>query len=251
MKSVNNEIVNSIKRQSQDKTIEDLRIGLCYTAILLDNGDAGLAYTFHSDNKPHSCCNFLESGSIKGNKAQEIINFSLSDNLLKASVGIATINALVNQNIDGGIEGDILNVMNPQSTDTVGMVGFFGPLVDPLKKAVKEIYIFEKEKIIDSPDVYPTEKTTQILPRCSIVIISATTLINKTIDSLLSSTHNAREIVIVGATTPFLPHVFSTKGVTMLSGTQVVDSERVLQIVSEGGGMRSFKNSIKKVNVLL
>lgn len=251
MKSVVEEIVASLEEKAQHKLIEDLRIGLCYTAVILNDGNLGLAYTFPSRGKLHSSCDTLASGSLRGKNAREIIRYTLSDNLLASSVGIATINALVNQKIDTLIEGDILNTMKPSNTDIVGMVGFLGPLVDPLKKLVKKIYIFEKEKIINSPDIYPSEKIPEFLPHCSFIIMSATTLINKTIDSLLTLAQNAREIIIVGATTPLLANIFAKRGVTMLSGIQIVDNERVLQVVNEGGGMRAFKQAIKKVNVLL
>jgi uncharacterized protein (DUF4213/DUF364 family) len=251
MKSVINEIVTSLEETAKYKKIEDLRIGLCYTAVLLNDGNLGLAYTFHSKGEYHSCCNAPDSGSLKWRKAQDIVNFSLSENLLESSIGIATVNALVNKHIDNVIEGDILEVVKPHKEDTVGMVGFFGPLIDPLKKSVKKVHIFEEKNIPDYSDVNPKEKIPEILPHCSFIIVSATTLINKTIDLLLPLAHKAREITIVGASTPLLSSVFSKRGVTMLSGIQAVDNERVLQIVSEGGGMRAFKNSIKKVNVCL
>ena len=251
MKSVIEEIIESIGRETENRSVEELRIGLCYTAARLNDGTTGLAYTFSSDNKQHACCPTLEAGSLKGKKAQEIVNFSLSDNLLEASVGLATINALVNQKCKTAIKGDILTVMKTLNTDTVGMIGFFGPLIEPLKALVKKLYIFEEKSILNCPDIYPAEQTSEILPLCNVVIFSATTLINKTIDCLLSQAQNARDIIIVGASTPLLPRIFSNRGVTLLSGVQVVDSARVFQIVSEGGGMRAFKQSIKKVNLLL
>jgi len=251
MKSVIDEIIESIGRETENKSVEELRIGLCYTAVRLNDGTAGLAYTFPADSKQHSCCTTLESGSLKGKKAEEIVHFSRSENFLEASVGLATINALVNQKCETAIGGDILTVMKTRNTDTVGMIGFFGPLVKPLKESVTKLYIFEEKSIADCPDVYPAEKTTEILPLCNVVILSATTLINKTIDRLLFQAKGARDIIIVGASTPLLPLIFSKRGVTLLSGVQVVDSARVFQIVSEGGGMRAFKQSIKKVNLLL
>ena len=230
--------------------MEELRICLWYTAVLLTDGKLGLAYTFRSPNVP-PCTSSLDAGTIKGKIATEVIHYAHSNNLLESSVGIATTNAVVNQQIDNAIEGDILDVMSLNSNDIVGMVGFFGPLIAPLKKLVKKLYIFEERDTTNLPDVYSSEKTSEILPECDIIIISATTLINKTIEPLLSLSKDARETIILGATTPFLPHIFTKRGVTMLSGIKVLDEKRVLQIVSEGGGMRDFKNTIKKVSTLL
>jgi uncharacterized protein (DUF4213/DUF364 family) len=251
MKSVVEEIVGSIDSDTENKSVEEVRVGLCYTAVLLNDGKTGLAYTFHSNSKSPSCCSGLEAGSLKGKKAREVITFILSDDLLEASVGLATVNAVVNQTCEAAIAGDILTVIKTRNTDTVGMIGFFGPLIDPLKGAVKKIYIVEEKSIPNCPDVYPAEKAAEILPGCDVVILSATTLINKTIDHLLNQAQGARDVIIVGASTPLLPEIFKKRGITLLSGVQVVDSAKVLQIVSEGGGMRAFKQSIKKVNLLL
>ena len=249
-KSVIQEIIAALGKKVENKKIADIRIGLCYTAVLLSDGQLGLAYTFHSQNVP-PCTKPFESGKIKGEDAAKAVQHALSENLLESSVGIATINAIVNQQIENAIEGDILDVISLRNSDTAGMVGFFGPLIEPLKKTLKKIYIFEEKAIVNLPDVYPSEKASEILPECDITIISATTLINKTIDSLLDLSKDARETIILGATTPFLPHVFIKRGVTMLSGIEVTDKNRMLQIVSEGGGMRDFKGSIKKMSVLL
>ncbi len=244
------EILEVIEDQASIKIVKDIRIGLCYTAVLLDDGQLGLAYTFHSHNVS-PCLKPFESGKIKGKNAMEVARYASSDNLLESSVGLAAINAIVNKQIENTIEGDILDVITLKSSDTVGMVGFFGPLIEPLKKSAKKIYIFEKKDITNFPDLYPAEKAFEMLPGCDVIIISATTLINKTIDSLISTSKDARETIILGATTPFLPNIFSTRGVTMLSGIEVTDKNRMLQIVSEGGGMRDFKGSIKKISLML
>ena len=64
MKSVIKEIVASLEGQAQHKLIEDVRIGLCYTAVILNDGNLGLAYTFPSRGKLHSSCDTLASGSL-------------------------------------------------------------------------------------------------------------------------------------------------------------------------------------------
>jgi uncharacterized protein (DUF4213/DUF364 family) len=249
-KSILQEIIETLEKKLNNKKVEVLRIGLCYTAVLLNDGQLGLAYTFQSHNVPPDISS-LNVGTIKGKKAIEVIHYALSDNLLASSIGIATINAIANQQIENAIEGDILDIISLSSNITVGMVGFFTPLIDPLKKSVKKLYIFEEKDVTNFPDVYPSKKTSEILSECDVVIISATSLINKTIETLLDQSKNARETVILGATTPFLPQVFIKKGVTILSGIKVVNNKSILRIVGEGGGMRNFKNTIKKVNVLL
>jgi uncharacterized protein (DUF4213/DUF364 family) len=55
--------------------------------------------------------------------------------------------------------------------------------------------------------------------------------------------------VVLGPSTPFLPGVFSRRGVTMLSGLQVVDASQILKIVSEGGGTRQFGSAVRKLSL--
>ena len=249
-RSIIQEIVYAIEEKAKNKTVEDLRIGLCYTGVLLNDGQLGLAYTFRSQKVP-PCNKSLESGTVKGKSVIDVIHYALSENLLESSAGIAAINAIANRQIENATEADILDVISLQNTDRVGMVGFFGPLIDPLKKSVKKLYIFEEKDKMNFPDIHPPEKALEILPQCDVIIISATTLINKTIEPLLELSKDARETIILGATTTFLPQIFIKKGVTMLSGVKVVDENRLLRIVSEGGGMRDFKGSIKKMNLFL
>ena len=61
-------------------------------------------------------------------------------------------------------------------------------------------------------------------------MLSATTLLNHTIDGLLDYCKEAREIAILGPSTPFLPKLFSRRNVTILSGIQVVDGATTLPL---------------------
>ncbi len=47
-KSVIQEIIAALGKKVENKKVADIRIGLCYTAVLLDDGQLGLAYTFRS-----------------------------------------------------------------------------------------------------------------------------------------------------------------------------------------------------------
>jgi len=82
-------------------------------------------------------------------------------------------------------------------------------------------------------------------------LITATTLINGTIDELLAAAKDCREVVLLGPSTPLVPEVFATMPhlVTLLAGVVVTDAEELLRTVAQGGGTRDFKTSAVKVNV--
>ena len=97
----------------------------------------------------------------------------LQDNTACA-IGLAAVNATLAPP-DTAVESDILDLLPVQSDDTVGMIGFFGPLVKPLKKRVKALQIFERR-----PDpeygILPESAARDILPECQVAVISATAM---------------------------------------------------------------------------
>jgi hypothetical protein len=235
------------QERAQEKVVADVRIGLCYTAVLLDDGSAGVAYTF-KEALPPGCDVFQGKRPVAGKLASETLSYLSSTDLLERAVGIATANALINTEQKALVEGDILAVLDFRQDDRVGMVGYFPPLMPVLKQTVKEVLVFEK--ILEhQPGVYQEDKAPELLPSCSVAIITATALINTTLQLLLEACGNCREIAIVGATTPLAPDIFKPLGVTLLSGILVTDPRGILRQVSEGGGMGSFKGFIRKVNL--
>ncbi|MBW1679667.1 MAG: hypothetical protein JRJ08_05940, partial [Deltaproteobacteria bacterium] len=127
----------------QGKIVNDLRIGLGYTGVLLDDGNAGVAYTF-KDSLPDGCSVFTGTRPLAGKSTCGVLEYIGSPILLESSVGIATANALVNREKGGEKTGDVLDNLGLREEDRVGMVGFFGPLVAPLRKRVRELLIFER-----------------------------------------------------------------------------------------------------------
>lgn len=240
-------IVENLSSAAESRTIADARIGLTYTAVRLDNGDMGLAYTF-LDSIPRGCRFFSSRGGLRGKPAAEVLEMLNSPVQIERAAGLAAANALAVSLKQRFTPGDSRELVELEPGDTVGMVGHFEPLVSDIESRVKSLLIFEIEQNA-SPGMIPAGEAPARLPRCDVVIITATSIVNDTIDSLLAACGNSRETVILGASTPLVKGVFAGTAATLLSGVQVIDPELVLRVVSEGGGMRSFKAGIKKVNI--
>ena len=128
------------------------------------------------------------------------------------------------------------------------MVGHFEPLVARLKEYVHSLTIFD-QRTEPNANIRPADQALEALPRCQIALITATTIINHTIDDLLVSAESCREVAIIGPSTPMLSDAFSGTNVTILSGVVVQKPKEVLRVVSEGGGMRQFKPYVRKVSL--
>ncbi|GAU07404.1 DUF364 domain-containing protein [Desulfoplanes formicivorans] len=230
---------------AQDRTVADVRIGLGYTAVQLDNGQTGVACTFHKDAKG-GCTVFQGLRPLKGTPAAKVLTMLDATDPIASAVAIATSNALTNTPSPDMTTGDILENITLYPDDHVGMVGFFAPVIPKLKERTGRLDIFEKQD--RGPGTLPADAARDILPSCQVAVITSTSIINHTVDDLLNACTNCREVIMLGASTPLLPTVFARTPVTVLSGIIVTQPENILQIVSEGGGMQLFKKNIHKVN---
>ncbi len=232
--------------KAQDRTVAEVRIGLCYTAVQLNSGEVGVALTFR--NTIGAGCDGPRETQA-GTAVEKILESMTSGDLYSRTVGIATANALINRDAGGFSDGDVLDMMGLRKDDSVAMVGYFGPVVPELRERVGEVRIFEKKEM-GMPDVYPEAEAFDYLRNCSAALITSTSIINNTIDSLLEAAGNCRMVALAGASTPLAPEVFAGYRVSVLSGVLITDAAGILRVVSEGGGMRRFREHVKKVNAV-
>ncbi|MFO7837886.1 MAG: DUF364 domain-containing protein [Desulfosalsimonadaceae bacterium] len=247
--NIRKQIREQLREPAQAETIADVRIGLGYTAVVLEKGSTGLAFTFHRD-MPEGCRLFAKALPFQGRPAAVLLDLLDSDRKVECAVGLATANALANVAGDHLQTADILDFIEIHPGDRVGMVGMFGPLIKQLRQTAGELIIFEKNEGLGT-DLQPDTEIVNQLPYCNVALITATSIVNHSMDEFLHAAENCREVVILGATTPLLPAAFKNTPVTCLSGVVIADRAEVLRIVSSAGGMRQFKHFVTKVNLPL
>ncbi len=243
------ELVDSVEAEARSRTVADVRIGLGYTAVLLDSGSCGLAYSFRAEAGV-TCSLLDEAGTLVGRPATELLGWLLRPHVLRSALGLATVNALVRPDEGDLVKGDLADLLAVQPDWTVGMVGYFGPVIAKLREHVRRVLIFER-RLTDEADVYPDWAAFELLPTCQAVVISATTLINHTFDLLIQAARSAEVVAVLGPSTPLIREPFRRRGITYVSGVVVQDTSRVLEIVSQGGGTRNFKDAVERVNLVV
>jgi len=144
-----------------------VRIGLGYTAVVLDDGGCGLAGTM-VDPSDWRCTVLPEAGELVGRSAVQAAEMALAQKPVTASVGVATINAVLNRAGEAG--PDLLDVL-PVDGAKVGMVGMFEPYVDRLRQCAAELYVLERRPV--APEVLPESEAERILPDCDVVILTS------------------------------------------------------------------------------
>ncbi len=243
--------------KASDIKVADVRIGLGYTAVQLDTGSVGLAGTVR-DVLETGCTVFQGKRPVAGSPVRDVLPYMSSASMLERGVGLAAANALLNtpdeirklQQDFKSLQGDFLDAVSLTKQDRVGMVGFFGPLVPVIRQQAGELIIFEKN-ISRAEGLYPEEKAGELLPSCSVVIITATSLVNQSFDHLADYASGCRVKAVLGPSTPMVPGIFRKRGITHLSGVVANDVPAILRVVSEAGGTRFFMKYSKKVNLVL
>ncbi len=240
------EILKSIKDQLSKSVVKEIRIGFYYTGVLLNDNSLGLAYSFRDESQ--ECCRTLkQAGTLEG-PAWNLARLTMSPRSLEASLGVATMNALVNRDIEGD-EGDLLKFLELDGTEKIAIVGNIRPIAKKLKQSGHEVLVFERKP--QDPEVYPDWAAEYLLSTADIVIITGVAFINKTLDHLLDLAKNAKIIAIVGPSTPLAADILREYDVSFLGGMIIEDVEKALKIISQGGGTQELKAATRKVTVNL
>jgi uncharacterized protein (DUF4213/DUF364 family) len=228
-------IEDIISSLNYEASIRDIRQGPFQTAVLTRY--CGLASTPHDTGPHHNKTPVRDSGHLLNKDVVYLARMALSSSPLEASIGMATINSLIEVDESHCVElnaGDLL--VSQGEGKKVAIVGHF-PFVPRLRAAAREVWVIEKNPQEGDLDESASEK---FLPQADVIGITGTAFTNGTIEHLLSLCNSRAYIVILGGTAPLLPVLFDY-GVSAISGTQVTDPEIVLRCVSQGATFRQIK----------
>jgi len=247
----------AVKAIPDKLSVVDIRIGVYYTAVKLNSGHAGVAYSPIHEIPQSRCCPLSQSRMGQAGRLLDLclfehVDLAHSDNLLESAVGVATINAVSSILLDGprpgyrvlGDEVDTLNLVRVAEQDTVSIVGAFPPVIKHMRQFTKNIYVIEKNpKAQVDATLEPEEAAKKLLPRSDIAVFTGATIVNHSFEPLLALCTSAREIVFLGPTCSMIPEPLFEHGVTLMGGLRVYDGDAVLRVVSEGGSGNHFYES--------
>jgi uncharacterized protein len=226
-----------------DAAVKDIRLGTFQTAVLARY--CGLASTPH-DKGPHmGRTPIKESGKLLGKTSRQLAEMANSESQMEAAIGMAAINSLVEINDKHCRELNAGDLIGRRGTGkNIAIVGHF-PFIPALRKLARHLWVLEQNP--QDGDIQDTEAD-NILPRADIVGITGTAITNKTIEHLLELCESKAFVVILGGTAPMSPVLFDY-GVDAVSGTRVLDTEMVLQYVSQGATYRQIEG-VRRLTLL-
>lgn len=190
--------------------------GQCWTAVETGR-HFGMAMTTPGATAPR-----LLSGDYTGMDLKTLAAAAKSWNLQEAGFGLAAVNAFYNT-------PERLGACEPFENYCTGgldlrgkRIGVIGHLNMPasIREQAGQVLILERDP---RPGDYPDSACDLLIPRCDVVIITASTLVNKTLPHLLELSKNAYTI-LTGPSCPLCPELLDF-GIDRIAGLVITDRE--------------------------
>ena len=202
---------------STKAVVTDTLLGQCWTAVETAE-HFGIAMTTPVDTAPR-----MVSQDYTGMALKELAHAARSWNLKEAGFGMAAINAYYNtpQRLEA------LNAYEPfdnYCTDGLDLrgkhIGVVGHLNMPqsVYDQAATVRILERSP---RPGDYPDSACDWLIPQCDVVIITASTLVNKTLPHLLALAQNAYTI-LAGPSCPMCPELLNF-GIDRIAGLVITN----------------------------
>jgi hypothetical protein len=215
-----------LRLKGNDFPVKSVHTCVFWTAVITKH--CGLSSTFRDEGPSHDR-GVREVGNLTRKTALELAEYARSNSLLEASIGMATINSLIDIDESKCIEKNAFEIILGKGTDkNVAIIGHF-PWIPKLREKIKNFWVLEQR--LREGDL-PAEEAERILPQCDVVGITGTSFINHTLEGLLSLCRKAY-IVMIGPTTPLSPILFD-HGIDAICGAKVIDPDRLIRSISEG-----------------
>jgi len=215
-----------LRLKGNDFPIKSVHTCVFWTAVITKH--CGLSSTFRDEGPSHDR-GVREVGNLTRKTALELAEYARSNNLLEASIGMATINSLIDIDEKKCTEKNAFEILLEKGEGkNVAVVGHF-PWIPKLRGKIKNLWVLEQR--VREGDL-PAEEAERILPNCDVVGITGTSFINHTLGGLLALCEKAF-VILIGPTTPLSPILFDY-GIDAICGAKVVDSDTVIRSISEG-----------------
>ncbi len=206
-----------------------------FGAMVLSDGTVGLTYT-DLDGALSALQDRAKTDPLIQASPVQIAQLYAGQSGWQRSLGMAAINAISQVVFKRSgyippIADKTINHLALQDGDHVGMVGFFPPLVEQVRALGLPLTVVElDERWLQSADGFDVTLNPEHLRDCNKIVCTGTVLINQTIDALMEHCGHAEQMFIVGPTMGCLPDPLFDRGVTLLGGCSVVDSERFIEL---------------------
>ena len=177
----------------------------------------------------------------KGKKAEEVAQLFLSRDLEKKTIGLGAINAISNFVFNKvqykfNYTTNSMGLLDLKTGDTVGMVGFFYPLIKRIERMEIDVnlrIIEKKENLVQRNKNWVVSLDPSILEQCNKILCTSTTVLNESIDKILDHTKKSEKMSVIGPTAGFLPDPLFSRNITVVGGSHVIKPKKFIELLKQ------------------
>jgi uncharacterized protein (DUF4213/DUF364 family) len=175
--------------------------------------------------------------ALGGRSARDLAMWLLENESLRAGIGMASLNSLLDIEHDKLQETNARHIIAARSAGKNLMVVGRFPFVNMLRPNVRNLWVMEKKACADC---ISEEEGYQLLPEADVVAITGSSLINHTFERIISHCRVDSFKIMLGPSTPLSPVLFDY-GVDVIGGALVERVNTVLAEVERGVAFRKLK----------
>ena len=172
--------------------------------------------------------------TLVGRSARDLARWLKGDDWLRAGIGMAAVNSLLEIDYDKLHEINAKHIIaNRAAGKNLMVVGHF-PFVHAIRPTVRNLWIMEKQP---GAERISEEEGYQLMPEADVVAITGSSLINHTFERIMVNCRAGSFKIMLGPSTPLSPVLFDY-GLDVIGGALVEDTGTVLTMVKEGTSFR-------------
>ncbi len=190
--------------------------------------DGGVAAPFYASlpGTLETLQQHFSAGRVVRTELLDLIGLMNETDLASHAIALGAYNAMSQYLMQGAgllplsqTESGNMGSAKPRTGEEVGMIGYFCPLIDKLVDRGHRVRVLEQqpERVPERPGVQLTQNPAD-LSTCRIVLCTAATLINDSIDEILSHTQQAESFSLIGPSGSGLPDTLLDRGVDAVGG---------------------------------
>jgi uncharacterized protein (DUF4213/DUF364 family) len=216
-----------------------------FGALELTDGTLGLAFVLLGDTWAR-LREAVPTMAIAGVDPLGLARRYADGDSLERTVGLAAVNALTRCVFDRAgfappTGSDSIGLLDPAPGETVGMIGYFAPLVPELVARGARVVVVElRADLVGERDGVRVTLDPAELADCAQVLATGTLLLNDTLDGMLRHCRHARRIALVGPSVGGPPDPLFARGCDVLGGRWVTDSRGYVDALQRGAPTGAF-----------
>jgi uncharacterized protein (DUF4213/DUF364 family) len=242
---LNNKIYSLFADDADNAIIEEVTIGLGYTAVTLNDGRCGMCATLFDPK--HAFSLNTDENDYEGRGALQLLRqIKREDNHLSRVMAVALVNAL-NQKfattLPTGTEG-LYKALDLPVGAKIGMIGHFSPVFNKLEETGYEVRSLDLgRRIGKAAEFYPWATA-----EADLLILTGTSIVNNTIEEVLSKFERGKiSVVMMGPSTILRSELYADYPIRYAAGSVVVAKKDLLKAVRNGRGTLDIHYQAKQV----